>query len=50
MVAKLLGYPEGSWHCRRPYPRYDDEKKQAWITDVVGQLGVVEKSLGKRGL
>ena len=49
VVAKLLGYPEESCHCRRPYPKYDDKKQQAWITEVVGQLQGTEKTLGKRG-
>ena len=45
VVAKLLGYPEESCHCRRPYPQYTDAKKQAWILDVVKPLGTDEKKL-----
>lgn len=43
VVAKLRGYPLESAHCRRPYPQYADEKKQAWITDLVAPLGKFEK-------
>jgi dihydrodipicolinate synthase/N-acetylneuraminate lyase len=49
IVAKLHGYPEGSWHCRRPYPVFNDEGKQEWITGVVKPYQQVEQSLGKRG-
>lgn len=49
VVAKLRGYAEESCHCRRPYPKFEDKGKQAWITEVVGQLGAAEKALGKRG-
>jgi dihydrodipicolinate synthase/N-acetylneuraminate lyase len=50
VVAKFRGYNLDSAHCRRPYPKFTDEKKQAWITEVVGSLEEVEKSLGKRGV
>lgn len=49
IVAKIREYPEGSYHCRRPYPRYDDKIKQAWISSVVEPLGDVERRMGKRG-
>ncbi|KAF7563590.1 hypothetical protein G7046_g532 [Stylonectria norvegica] len=45
VVAKLLGYPLESCDCRRPYPKYDDEKKQAWIKGAVEPLVKVEQSL-----
>lgn len=45
VVAKFLGYPEASCHCRRPYPRFADPKKQGWIADVVRPLESVEASL-----
>ena len=45
VVAKFLGYPEASCHCRRPYPKFADPKKQSWITDVVKPLESVEASL-----
>jgi hypothetical protein len=48
IVAKIRGYPEESYHCRRPYPRYDDKIKQEWISSVVEPLGFAEKRLGKR--
>jgi 4-hydroxy-2-oxoglutarate aldolase len=50
IVAKMRDYPEGSWHCRRPFPRFDDEKMQAWIRSVVEPLDVLENGLGGRGL
>ncbi|KAI8713482.1 hypothetical protein NCS52_01292900 [Fusarium sp. LHS14.1] len=50
VVAKLRGYPLESCHCRRPYPKYNDESKQEWILKVVEPLAVVEKSIGKRGI
>lgn len=48
VVAALRGYGPERAHCRRPYPRYEDAKKQAWIRDVVGALAVEEEKLGKR--
>lgn len=45
VVAKILGYPEESWHCRRPYPVFADAKKQAWISEVVEPLAEVEKQI-----
>jgi len=48
IVAKSRGYPLESCHCRRPYPKYDDGKKQAWITGVVQPLSKLEDGIGKR--
>jgi 4-hydroxy-2-oxoglutarate aldolase len=45
VVAKYLGYPEASSHCRRPYPKYADSGKQSWITEIVKPLEKVEASL-----
>lgn len=45
VVAKILGYPAESWHCRRPYPAFVDAKKQAWISSVVEPLAEVEKKI-----
>ncbi|KAH8646846.1 dihydrodipicolinate synthetase [Xylariales sp. PMI_506] len=45
VVAKYLGYPESSCHCRRPYPQYNDAKKQAWIYGLMGTLQNEEKPL-----
>lgn len=47
VVAKKLGYPETSEDCRRPYPRYTDEEKRAWILKQVQVLDSVENSLSK---
>lgn len=49
VVAKNLGYPETSADCRRPYPKYADEEKRAWILKQVEVLDSVEKSLSKAG-
>ena len=45
VVAKGLGYPLDSCHCRRPYPRYLDAEKQAWLERVVRTLAEDEKRL-----
>ena len=45
VVAKRLGYPLTSCHCRRPYPQFSDAKKQAWIDGVVGILEEDEAEL-----
>lgn len=45
VVAKYLDYPDDSWHCRRPYPKYGDLKQQNWISGVVEPLLALEKSL-----
>ncbi|CAM1502716.1 Fc.00g074920.m01.CDS01 [Cosmosporella sp. VM-42] len=49
IVAKNLGYPMESCDCRKPYPKYHDKSKQAWISGVVEPLAKIEGSLGKRG-
>ncbi|KAL1845648.1 hypothetical protein Plec18170_009635 [Paecilomyces lecythidis] len=38
VVATLRGYPLESCHCRRPYPKYSDVKKQEWIYSIVRPL------------
>ncbi|KAF6829730.1 4-hydroxy-2-oxoglutarate aldolase, mitochondrial 5 [Colletotrichum musicola] len=48
VVAKSLGYPLASCHCRRPYPQYGDEKKQAWISGLVAPLAEEEAKLNQR--
>ncbi|KAA8644428.1 dihydrodipicolinate synthase family protein [Aspergillus tanneri] len=45
VVAQLKGYPSGSWHCRRPYPKFHDEQQQSWILKVVEPLKELEDSL-----
>ena len=45
VVAKMLGYPLESCHCRRPYPQYADSKKQSWIHDTCKILAEDEKKL-----
>jgi 4-hydroxy-2-oxoglutarate aldolase len=47
IVAKIRGYPTELSPCRRPYPAFDDAKKQAWIGRVVESLVEVEASLTK---
>jgi 4-hydroxy-2-oxoglutarate aldolase len=49
VVAQYLGYPEASCHTRRPYPRYSDTKKQAWILETLRPLEAKEKSLKSAG-
>lgn len=48
VVAKYLGYPMSSCHCRRPYPQYVDAKKQAWLTETVRPLQTREKALATK--
>jgi 4-hydroxy-2-oxoglutarate aldolase len=49
-VAQVLGYPEGSWHCRRPYPRFEDGEKRGVVMGLIGPFAEVEKGIdGKRG-
>lgn len=45
VVARSLGYPESSAHCRRPFPRFDDESKRRWIVKQVSGLDAVETRL-----
>ena len=47
IVARLLGYPPGGCHCRRPYPVYADAEKQAWIERTVRPLQETEVRLSK---
>jgi hypothetical protein len=45
VVAKYLGYPEESSWCRRPYPKFLDEEKRAWVTKQVKMTDHLEKRL-----
>ncbi|ATY61708.1 dihydrodipicolinate synthetase family [Cordyceps militaris] len=45
VVAKIRGYPEGSWHCRRPYPQFDDTARQQWVLETVQPLDKLEQKL-----
>ncbi|KAH0490195.1 hypothetical protein TgHK011_001675 [Trichoderma gracile] len=45
VVAKLRGYSEESYHCRRPYPKFEDSAQQEWIVGVVGALASTEKGI-----
>lgn len=45
VVSELLGYPETSRDCRRPYPRFTDEGKQKWILETVTVLEGEEAKL-----
>ncbi|TPX08061.1 uncharacterized protein E0L32_010261 [Thyridium curvatum] len=47
VVAKIRGYSLDSCDCRRPYPKFADEKKQAWIYGVVNPLAEQEAKLAK---
>lgn len=48
VVGELLGYPEGSRDCRRPYPRFASKEKQDWILQQVRALESEEASLQKQ--
>ncbi|KAF4827886.1 putative 4-hydroxy-2-oxoglutarate aldolase [Colletotrichum tropicale] len=48
VVAKSLGYPLASCHCRRPYPQYTDAEKQVWIADLVAPLAEEEAKINAR--
>ena len=45
VVAKLRGYSLDGCHCRRPYPKFVDAKKQAWIFETVSPLQDKEQEL-----
>ncbi|KAI6862586.1 aldolase [Hortaea werneckii] len=47
IVGELLGYPEDSRDCRRPYPRFTDKEKQKWISDQVRTIEADEHRLRK---
>ncbi len=45
VVVKELGYPETSAHCRRPIPQFTDEKKRNYISELVSEMMLVERTL-----
>ncbi|CAE7201911.1 hypothetical protein P3342_010748 [Pyrenophora teres f. teres] len=45
VVAHKLGYPDSSADCRRPYPRYTDDDKKAWVVKQVSVLDDTEAGL-----
>lgn len=47
VVGELLGYPDSSRHCRRPYPLFSSSEKQAWILETVRSLEPEEAKLQK---
>ncbi|KAM0715633.1 hypothetical protein Q7P37_009131 [Cladosporium fusiforme] len=49
VVGELLGYPEDSRDCRRPYPRFVSKEKQQWILQQVRALEADEARLVKQG-
>ncbi|KAK5056756.1 hypothetical protein LTR84_012288 [Exophiala bonariae] len=48
IVAHLRGYSEGSSHCRRPYPKFRDDKKKAWLLEKMTPCTAIENTLLKR--
>lgn len=48
VVGELLGYPEISRDCRRPYPKFVSKEKQEWILQQVRVLEADEVSLQKQ--
>lgn len=50
VVGEILGYPPSKRHCRRPYPQFDDAKKQAWLMDTVKPLLADERSMSSSSL
>ena len=47
VVSKCRGYPMSSCDCRRPYPKYDNEEKQAWLISKVKLLSDIESRLSQ---
>ncbi|GAB7358846.1 hypothetical protein MBLNU230_g4069t1 [Neophaeotheca triangularis] len=45
VVGELLGYPEESRHCRRPYPQFTSKEKRSWILDQVRAVEEEERRL-----
>ena len=47
VVAKKLGYPEASSHCRRPYPLYAEAEKR-WLLNQIAVLDPIEQMVVNR--
>lgn len=47
VVGELLGYPQSSRDCRRPYPKFTSKDKQDWILQQVRALEADEAKLLK---
>lgn len=47
VVAHMRGYSEDSSHCRRPYPKFRDEKKKAWLLEKMNLCSQIESDLVK---
>lgn len=47
VVAKCRGYPMSSSDCRRPYPKFDNQEKQAWVLSKVQLLSDIESRLSQ---
>ena len=47
VVSELLGYPEASRDCRRPYPTFPSKEKREWIIGQVKTLETEEAKLSK---
>jgi len=47
VVSELLGYPESSRDCRRPYPKFESPERKEWILNTVRVLETEEARLMK---
>lgn len=45
VVGELLGYPDASRDCRRPYPKFVSKDRQEWILQQVRALESEEARL-----
>lgn len=50
VVSELLGYPQASRDCRRPYPTFPSEEKREWMVEQVSALEADEARLRKRAV
>lgn len=47
VVCKLLGYPDSSAACRKPYPLFTEKKMQEMIIAKMRPLEGIEANLGR---